>query len=330
MKGELDTKDKRILLELDRNSRQPISTIAKKVGLSKEVVNYRLKRLQERNIVRGFRAVIDVSKIGYKIYRLFIKFRSVTPQKEEEIHTYFNDHPATGWIAEYEGFYDLAILFWAKDVYEFREIYEEVQNKFGTSFQDDFVSIVCTIHHFKHNYLFGSKDYSEAVLGGKNEQVQLDDLDIEILKILAADARETTLEIGRRVNSSPNTVKYRIKKLMDSGVIVAFNCLLDTSVLGYHHYKVFLQLENMNKTIRKKLVEYLRINKNTIYITDAIGLADMEFEIRVKDGLELHNMIKDLKSNFAGIIRDCDPGLVFKEHDINYLPFPSDPKTSSK
>jgi len=326
----LDTKDKRILLELDRNSRQPISAIAKKVGLSKEVVNYRIKRLIEKGIIKGFHAVIDTSKIGYTIYRLFIKFQNVTPDKEKELTAYFNKHPASGWVVSYEGFYDLAILFWAKDIYEFREIYDGVLNKFGSFFQDDFISIVTAIYHFKHNYLFDSKDYSEAIIGGRQEQADLDPLDIEILKMLAEDARQTTLDIGKKAGASPNTVKYRIRKLLESGVIVSFNTMIDTSVLGYQHYKVFLKLQNMNKQVKTKLLEYLRQNKNTIYITDAIGLADLEFELQVKNSLELHNILRELRTTFPDVIRDCDPGLVFREHRINYLPFPSEPKSSSK
>jgi Lrp/AsnC family transcriptional regulator for asnA, asnC and gidA len=320
----LDAKDKKILLELDRNSRQPLSAIAKKVGLSKEVVNYRIRRLIEKGVIKGFHAVIDTSKIGYTIYRLFIKFQNVTPEKEKEITEHFKSHPAVGWIAAYEGFYDLAILFWAKDIYEFREMYDQAINKYGTFFQDHFISIVTAIYHFKHNYLFDSKDYSEAIIGGKKELADIDGTDTEILKLLAEDGRRTTLDMGKLVGASPNTIKYRIKKLVENNVIVAFNTMIDTSVLGYQHYKVFLKLQNMNKQVKNQLIEYLRLNKNTIYITEAMGLADLEFEIQVKSSLELHDMIRELRRTFPENIRDCDPGLVFKEHRINYLPFPSE------
>ena len=323
----LDTKDKRILLELDRNSRQPISMIAKKVGLSKEVVNYRIKRQIEKGIIKGFHAIIDPSKIGYTVYRIFIKFQNVTPEKEQEITAYFQSLSSVGWIAAYEGFYDLAVLFWAKDIYEFRQIYDDILNKYGDFFQEYYISIVIHIFHFKHNYLFDSKDYSEALIGGKKEQADLDMLDLEILKMLAEDARKTTLDIGKKVKASPNTVKYRIKKLVESGVIVGFNTMIDASLLGYQHYKVFIKMQKINKNTISQLIEYLRLNKNTIYITDAIGLAHLEFELQVKSSMELHNMLRAMRAKFPDLIKDCNPGLVFKEHRINYLPFPAGEKT---
>ena len=47
----IDTKDRKILNELDFNARQSNSEIARKVGLSKEVVNYRIRNLEKAEIV---------------------------------------------------------------------------------------------------------------------------------------------------------------------------------------------------------------------------------------------------------------------------------------
>ena len=47
----LDVKDRRILYELDFNSRQSNSKIGKKVGLHKNVVNYRIKRMEKNGII---------------------------------------------------------------------------------------------------------------------------------------------------------------------------------------------------------------------------------------------------------------------------------------
>ena len=48
---KLDVKDKKILTLLDENSRLSNSQIAKKVGLSKPAVEYRLRRFEKNKIV---------------------------------------------------------------------------------------------------------------------------------------------------------------------------------------------------------------------------------------------------------------------------------------
>ena len=43
--AKLDLKDRKILRELDMNARIPMNELAKKVGLSRQVVQYRIQRM---------------------------------------------------------------------------------------------------------------------------------------------------------------------------------------------------------------------------------------------------------------------------------------------
>ena len=59
---ELDLKDRKILYELDLNCRQSNTQIDKKVGLSRKVVEYRIKRMEEEEQTRGGIIVPDTAK----------------------------------------------------------------------------------------------------------------------------------------------------------------------------------------------------------------------------------------------------------------------------
>lgn len=50
--NDIDVKDKKILYLLDTNSRMSLTQIGKKVGLRKNVVSYRLKRLIQKGIMK--------------------------------------------------------------------------------------------------------------------------------------------------------------------------------------------------------------------------------------------------------------------------------------
>ncbi len=316
----LDAKDKKILYELDLSGREFISTIAKNVGLSKEVVNYRIKRLEERGIIEGFHAIIDPSKTGHRIYRLHIKYQNVVPEKEKELLHYFKSHRDIGWVAAYESLYDIAVLYWAKDVFEFRQQCDELLSRYGKYFQQVDQSIVLYIHGYKHNYLFNTADYAQAVIGGRVSSLTLDEIDLKILHILAANCRKTTLEIGKELRLSPNTVKYRIKKLIDGKVIVGFRTLFNVNVLGFQHYKIFLKLYEHTEKTRQEITSYLKMNPHVVYVTEALGLADLEFEAHVKDIGQLHDLVRQLKLKFSPSVKDSSTALVFKEYRINYLP----------
>ena len=81
----LDARDRAILYYLDKDARQSISSIAKKIKLSKEVVNYRIKNLVKQGTICDFSTIINGAKLGYVMYRVFIRFQNVDVEKEKEM-----------------------------------------------------------------------------------------------------------------------------------------------------------------------------------------------------------------------------------------------------
>ena len=67
----LDEKDRKILLELDKNSRQTDSEIAKKVRLSKQITNYRIQNLKKKKIISNFYTVVNAGNLGFNSYCFF-------------------------------------------------------------------------------------------------------------------------------------------------------------------------------------------------------------------------------------------------------------------
>ena len=69
----IDLKDRKILYELDFDSRQSYRSIGKKVGLSKDIVASRVKKLEEDGIIKKYYTVIDYSKLGYEYFKVDLK-----------------------------------------------------------------------------------------------------------------------------------------------------------------------------------------------------------------------------------------------------------------
>ena len=88
----LDLKDRKILYQLDLNCRQSNTQIGRQVGLSKEVVNYRIKRMQDLGVINNFWTAINSLKLGYYAFRIYINFLDVDPDKKNEIIQYFKNY----------------------------------------------------------------------------------------------------------------------------------------------------------------------------------------------------------------------------------------------
>ena len=72
---KIDVKDRKILYELDINARRSNASIGRKVGLGKDLVNRRIKKLIDKGVIRYFYTMIDATRLGYISCRLFIKFQ---------------------------------------------------------------------------------------------------------------------------------------------------------------------------------------------------------------------------------------------------------------
>jgi Lrp/AsnC family transcriptional regulator, leucine-responsive regulatory protein len=60
----IDTLDDRILAELQSNGRLTMKALAERVGLSSPAMIERVRRLEERGVLAGYRAVVDPHAIG--------------------------------------------------------------------------------------------------------------------------------------------------------------------------------------------------------------------------------------------------------------------------
>jgi Lrp/AsnC family leucine-responsive transcriptional regulator len=60
----LDEFDRKILAVLRQHGRATFTDIAEKVGLSKTPCQQRVRRLIERGVITGFRAIVDPAKLG--------------------------------------------------------------------------------------------------------------------------------------------------------------------------------------------------------------------------------------------------------------------------
>ncbi|MBP1912727.1 Lrp/AsnC family transcriptional regulator [Thermococcus stetteri] len=73
--------------------------------------------------------------------------------------------------------------------------------------------------------------------------IQLDDLDRAILKLLKQDARLTISELADRLNRPESTIHFRIKKLIEKGVIDRYTIILGEPLKPKSVVVVYIETE---------------------------------------------------------------------------------------
>jgi Lrp/AsnC family transcriptional regulator, leucine-responsive regulatory protein len=62
--GPLDAVNRRVLAELQRNPRLPMTELGRRVGMSSPAVTERVRRLEEAGVIRGYRLDLDPAALG--------------------------------------------------------------------------------------------------------------------------------------------------------------------------------------------------------------------------------------------------------------------------
>lgn len=323
MTVELDIKDRKILSELDMGARQPLSSIAKKVGLSREVVNYRIAQMERKAIIQGYVTVLDTGKLGLIYCRMFFKYRKMPPGKEIELLDFCSHHRNVAWIIFGEGKWDLVLVVLAESLDGIEAIYDQLNATFGLYFQDPYVSIAFKVHEFKNKYLYQKPDYRELVLGSSAKKAAIDEADYAILQLLSGNAKMPLVEMAGKLKTTPKMVGYRIKRLISEKIILAFRARINTRLLGYDYYKVFLTLQGFDAKNQSRVTSFLRNHPSVVYITKPVGLHTLEFEAMVRNTNELHEIMRQFKHEFGDMLIDYDIYFTYDVRSAAYLPGPS-------
>lgn len=320
---EIDIKDRKILYHLYNNSRQSFTSIGKKVGLSKEIIRYRVKRLQDEGVIQEYNTHIDIRPLGYGAIRFYFTFQFASPEIKKEIIDYFIQSKQTTAIVEYEGTFNLQVgIFLELPDYKGRitSFYEETQRKYRDYFDDQIGTMITFSEVFDCKFLIGKKDPKPPpLLFTAKPPVKVDDLDNKILRILASNARIPTIEIAKELNSTVTTIRKRIQRLNKTGIIMGYSILIDWLKIGYQSFVVEINLKNYNE--KYKIMDYVRNNPNLWFIMGSLGHnVDLEFEFVLENVTQLHEIIKDLSTRFPESIKNFKYFSVVKIHKWGAMP----------
>ena len=336
---KIDLKNKKILAVLSQNCRFKLapSQVGKIVGLSKEVVHYRIKKLEKEGIIKGYYSVINTRKIGFQIFFVYIELQNISQTKENEIIDKLIKHPSTHYITCCFGKYDILFDILANSIDDFDKILREIFKEFGQYVKHYEISTLLDVlkyvalmesfskginlnkEKFQYDFTF-MKDLENKKIDYTSGKFNLDGKDFQILYFLSNNSTLQLKQIARKINVSSDTVKYRIKRLIKHNLIIGFYPIINISMLGYHNYGLFLELNNIEFEEKKKILNYLALHPDAIFCLKSSGQYEITLNVAVKNNLHLYKLINDLRQRYPEQIKKIEIVLIIKDHKIAFLP----------
>lgn len=329
---ELDKKDEKIIIELEKNARLPISLLSKKVGLSRDVVKYRIKNLLKIGFIQGFTSVVNINKLGLKWYSILLKFENMSKTTETRLKKYIENEPYIRWSQKLTGEWDASVHLNVPSVLELNRILDKIKNITQGHLHD--FEVLQGIKEYKYNNLVTGflksreKTYQDVSIefpfgrfDEAEEKEEINEKDMQILEILSYNSRAPLIDIAKKVKLSSDSTNKRIQNLKKKKIIRGFNTVVNTPMQGCQLFVVLIQLKNANEKSKTELINNLRGSPFICHVSEFSGKFDLWVHIWARNPGHFESIFSGIKEKFRTMLMKQVVLLGMGEYKFGQPPF---------
>ncbi|MBU1051387.1 MAG: Lrp/AsnC family transcriptional regulator [Nanoarchaeota archaeon] len=321
---KLDKKDLQLLRLLGENCRFQLSTLARALNLSKDTIRNRIKALEKNRTITHYNTLLNPRPLGYSKFQILIKFKSDIKNKQAQIEK-LTKQKSISFINTLIGKYDIHIIIDSENIFSFDKAKSEIFEILKNSIQS--YTVLTFFNDIKHTNLIPETsmdvkvqknlDTSFSSLLSPTFEVEQttpdytpDSLDIEILKILTKNPRETLVQISKDLKYNRETIKQRIVKLIKNRVIMNFGANLSFDSFNYTTY--FILIKTNRGVDERDLKNSFKSVDNLFYCAKTLGDYSLIAYILAKSPTQLKETIKKIQEILGDSMSESDL-LIFDE-----------------
>ena len=331
---KLTNRDFKFLIELDKNCRQPISAISKKIRLSQQLASYKLKNYIDDGLILSFTSFIDYVRFGYLNFRVYFKINYLSNERFRSLLKSLYQYATITELIECCGKYDLIAVFAVLNPSEFNKRLKELIAKYPNQLKNYVILTTVVTHYYDRAYfiqtgkntatLFRDPIGSDIVIGGDRSFIRLRKTDLALLELVQSDARLATLLIGKKLKKDPKTIRLRLTLFQEKKIIKTFRPVLNVQVVDFIVNKILLKYHNLSVEKEQELLTFCRFNPNIVELIKVFGEWDLELTVETRTREEFRTVYISIREKFEDIISDFESFPVFKTHKKEFLPLSSE------
>ena len=132
----LDKTDKKIIKALSVNARIPIIGLAEKTKLTRDIINYRIKKLLKEGVIIQYRTYLNLQNLNINHYKIILRTKNFNQEAENRIKDYITKHKKATQFLKLIGSWDLEIEFETENEDELYKILTEIRKEFSEIIRD--------------------------------------------------------------------------------------------------------------------------------------------------------------------------------------------------
>ena len=301
----MDVIDKKIICELENNCRTPFSQIARKLRLNRNVVAYRVAKLEEQGIITKYVLSLRLSSLGYRTYKIYFKI-NLDQKQESDFVAYILSDKKVIHALKTEGEFDYSLAIAVKNVVELDLFLMDLKNNFPHLIRDYEISTLVYTKVFKLEKLLLGKDQGSPKIekySGEDTLIPLDEKDLALLRALSFKANIPIVDLAKKTNCVVTAEDHNVTKL------------------GFYFYRVLLRIKQATEAEERKLITWCSLRSNVLYCTKQISYYDFEINVAIRDVEDYTQFMLDLRRNFPMVIDSYKTLMMNTLLKLDYIPF---------
>ena len=301
-------KDILILKQLLEDGRKSSASISKEIDLGREIVNYRIKRLIKENLIVKFVPKLNEKALHYQEYIILLKLNLDDELSKEQFVKETIGNKYLVWVLKSQNGWDLIVRLYAQSVEEFKEKLSEILELFSDVLANYYTIISSDELKEGEEQILSKNLFSEMEkkedfeIIKEQESAQLPSLDSkdkEILHLLEENGRIQFREIAQHLEVSSDTVKYRIEKMKEQGIIENFVPVINFSKLGLYQFAGILQFSYLSKEEYESINSFLTSHEQITRAIKSLNSEEIFLTVVFEDKEYIEEFREELKQLFG-------------------------------
>jgi Lrp/AsnC family transcriptional regulator for asnA, asnC and gidA len=283
VKEKIDSINLKMLDILHKDARTPFTEIAKQLDISPAIASARFNKMKQTGVIKGTTLILDMTKTNIAYY-VSIGVKASEPEVEKVV-SFINElgieeTQVMAWVTF--GRYNVTALLSSKKLVDAHRIKQAIKQNPDVIEVSTSLNISSDMNSFQ-----GLKPNVKMGL--------MDEVDLELIRILCKDARVSFKGIGQKLGVGTDTIFRRYKRLVDEGLIIGLLLFLGSRAWGITGFcGFFVKVKHGSNILAVK--EKLRITPQIEFVVQILGEYDFYMEAFFESYDELHDLMTALRS----------------------------------
>ncbi len=308
------------LIQFD--ARLSVAEIARTLTVREGSVRYAIQALRENQIIY-FSPLIDLSKLGLTTHTLLFSLNTKDRDKIERARNFLSSAPQITYASEIGGKFQFASAFVSRTVSGIAQFMQLLEHSIGDILLEKQLATHLQTADFRADYISQERGRARSIRwGGSTDIEKIDRLDHLILSKISAANFVSFSSLARSIELPISTVEFRLKRMEDRGIILAYRNLICSGRLGAQRLWMSVVVKGSTGTFVEQFFRYCESNPFVRYASCSIGGWDFDIGFDAPTAPASSTIIEDITRGFGERLLHANTVPLFKT--ARYVAYPFD------